>query len=293
MSIRAVIPSISRDPGGLEKLVESLGAAGVDAVVVANARTLAEQLDGTDVVHIDTRNNAGFSSSVNRGATVDGHWDWLFVCNDDVVVAPERLAAAVAEHLHGDEAQLVYFDEEADRPVPGLCATWLSISLVGALLARLQGRGSRSVSLGRSPRGVYRSFSAVAVSKALWDEIGPLDERMRFTYEDVDYVRRVLAARASVSAVSDSGIVHEHSVSGTRHIKAVLPVSAWGATVYLSTWETRPWVARAVVCSALVARLLLVPVSRGSRQAHLAGIGLALRAVVSGREPHLPKYEDL
>ena len=293
MSIRAVVPSISRDSGEIEKLVESLKAAGIDAVIVANARTLAEQLDGTDVVHVDTRDNAGFSASVNRGASVNGAWDWLFICNDDVAVTPERLAAAVAEHLNGHEARLVYFDEEADRAVPGPGATWLSMSLVGALVARLQGRGRRSVTLGRNPRGVYRSFSAVAVSRSLWEEVGPLDERLSFTYEDVDYVRRVLAARASVSAVSDSGIFHEHSASGIRHIKAVLPVSAWSATVYLSAWETRPWVARLVVCSALLTRLLLVPVSRGNRRAHVAGIGHALRAVVSGKEPRLPSYEDL
>ncbi len=291
--VHAVIPTIRRPVESLRELTAGLAAAGMSPVVLVNSASCAAALAGTDVPHHVTGDNAGFSQSINLGASLRADWDWLFICNDDVAVDTDTLRRAVERHLvAAPDAHIVYFDAESDRPVNGPAGAWLSLSLIGPVVARILGHG-RQARTRPTTRGVYRSFSAVAVSRTAWDRVGTLDERMRFTYEDVDYARRCTADGITTSSVQSPGIHHEHSVSGSRYIDRVLPVAVWATVEYLAKWGTPRRAARALVATALVVRTPLVVLVRTPRTAHLRGIRRALAAVLREREPFLPSFEEL
>lgn len=291
--VHAVIPTIRRPVESLRELTTGLGAAGMSPVVLVNSARSAAALAGTDVPHHVTGENAGFSQSINLGAGLRDDWDWLFICNDDVQVEVETLRRAVVDHLTTAPGPgIVYFDAEPDRPINGSAGAWLSLSLVGPVIARVLGHG-RQARTRPTARGVYRSFSAVAVSRSTWDRVGTLDERMRFTYEDVDYARRCIAAGVTTSGVQVPGIHHEHSVSGSRYIDRVLPVAVWATVEYLTKWGASRRGARALVATALVVRTPLIVLVRTPRSAHLRGIRRAFGAVLREREPFLPSFEEL
>lgn len=142
-------------------------------------------------------------------------------------------------------------------------------------------------------RPAYQSFSMVAVSRAAWDALGGLDAAIPFTYEDADFIRRALDAGYRCVAETGTGAVHRHSVTTSQHIRAVLPVSAYSALVYLDKWHPGHRRNAALIVAALVLRVPLAGFTRAAMGEHLRGIGAAIRAVTGGPRPELPGYGAL
>jgi GT2 family glycosyltransferase len=288
LRIRAVVPSLAGTPDRLSRLSEALRAAGAEPVVVPTGASVEDALRGSDVDVLPIGANPGFAATIAHGA--QGAWDWLLVVNDDVTVEADRLSAALdaLEH-HGPEARVLSFlDPVPPKPVPSRTDALLGLSLVGPVL--------RHLGLLRSPlevphgRGTYRPFSFVAVSRTLWDELGGLDQRFIYTFEDADFTRRAHATGATVAFPDDTGVSHLKYGTSTSRIRSVLPCAAYSTAAYLEVLGMGPRRARAACVAALMVRVPLVAVGGLPRREHLAGIGGALRSFLDGRRPSLPDY---
>ncbi|BAJ75158.1 hypothetical protein MTES_2194 [Microbacterium testaceum StLB037] len=289
--IVALIPTISGARiAAAGPWIAGLSAHGVDVRVVANAASVVASPPSVGARVIDSRANSGFARSLTAAmATIDA-WDWVILLNDDLLLdetSPARIRAAIVEAA----SDILLFDPEPARPIPGRRGVFESLSLFEAVLARLRRRRKRFSAGPGAP--TYKSFSAVAISHAVWSDLGGLDDRFVFCFEDAYFVRAHLARGGSTPASVDVGITHDKSTTTGRHIARVLPAIAYSARTYLVATGCRPRLAEALVLLALVARLPLVPFAAAPIRPHVLGILRSLLAVARRREPALPRYELL
>jgi GT2 family glycosyltransferase len=285
--IRAVVPSLAGSPEQLSRLAGELRDAGAEPLVVPTGARVERALAGGGVPVRPIGDNPGFAATIAHGAA--GEWDWLLVVNDDVTVDPERLRRHL-DLLVGRPAgtrELVFLDSVPPRPVPSRADAVLGLSLVGPVLTRLR---LRSTSALAADAELYRPFSFVAVSRALWDELGGLDQSFVYTFEDADFARRARRAGATLSFPDDTGVVHARYGTSTSRIRAVLPCAAASTATYLQSLGVRPGLARAACLAALTVRLPLVVLGDLPRREHAAGIWRAMGALASGARPSLPAY---
>lgn len=293
--ILALVPTISRTRAlAAAPWLRALRAAGIDVRIVANAASVASAAADLDAPVIDTGANPGFARSILAAiATVD-EWDWVVLLNDDLIFRAEaasHLQNAIdgaADRSNGP-AELLYFDPEPLRSLPGRWGVFLSLSLLEALSARFVRRHR----IARGGHGGYKSFSAVAIHRRAWTRAGGLDGRLIFCFEDALFVRNHRIRGGAEPVSIDVGISHEKSTTTSRHIARVLPAVAFSARTYLEVLGTPVRFANAIVLAALIVRLPLVVFASAPPRAHLRGIVDAARAVASGREPSLPSYELL
>lgn len=290
--ILAVIPSINvRGHTKLEALYRSLlECEGLEPVIMSNSRRLTLALERSNLAHITQHANAGFANSVTYAST-GREWDWLLIVNDDIELSGAVFQKAVREHLSRPaslESHLVYFDQEPPREIPRRIDVVLQVSLIGARLARI------IPSLGPR-RKTYRSFSCVAVSRALWEKVGGFDETLPFTYEDADFVRRAHEVGFREQVITNQCLEHKHSVSSGAHIASVLPVATYSGALYMDKWYGCHLLNSVLLTLALLSRIPIVPFARANKAAHLIGIVRSARAVWCRRasSPSLPYYEEL
>jgi GT2 family glycosyltransferase len=287
----AIIPSLS--PARIEnlyELIDGLQAAHISSTVVANGRSLRDALASTTIAHISPAKNMGFGAAVNYAVHSLPDWDWLLVVNDDIRLRTGEFQLAVAKYLAPtSERKVVYFDEGAPRELPSLGGVFRSLSLIDGVVRKLQRRNGSRIDAANT----YRSFSFIAISKEAWTAVDGFDERFLFTYEDADFVRRGIDANVTFQAAIKSGVVHEHSVTGRKHVDSVLPVSAWCGFQYLMKWGTPAPIAAISCAFALVVRLPLITLVSGSRSKHFRGTLRAILAVTRNRRPHLPAFESV
>ena len=288
--VRAVVPSLAGAPPRLVQLCDDLRRAGADPVVVPTGALVEAALRETAGVEMwPIGANPGFATTIHHGA--QGDWDWLLVVNDDVTVDARRLSSALdaLEHHKSGARVISFLDPVTPKPVPSRADALLGLSLLGPVLTRLHVLRARTAV--RPERQHYRPFSFVAVSRALWDELGGLDERFVYTFEDADFARRAHASGAVVDFPDDTGVSHLKYGTSTSRIRTVLPCAAYSTAVYLEGLGMGPRQARAACIAALVVRVPLVVVVGGlPRREHLAGVAGALRSFITARRPSLPDY---
>lgn len=293
--VLALVPTISRSRVvAASPWLRALRREGIDVRIVANAASVAAAATELDAPVIDTGANPGFARSILAALAAVDEWDWVVLLNDDLILgdgvaAHLRSAIAGAADRRDNPADLLYFDPEPMRPLPGRWGVFVSVSLLEALGVRF----ARRVRVRPRARLGYKSFSAVAIHRDAWTRAGGLDARLIFCFEDALFVRNHRARGGAEPVSIDVGISHEKSTTTSRHIARVLPAVAFSARRYLEVLGTPARVAGAIVVAALIVRLPLVVFASAPPRAHLLGIVRAARAVASGREPSLPPYELL
>jgi GT2 family glycosyltransferase len=153
-------------------------------------------------------NNAGIRHALERGA------QWVVLVNNDAVLAPdaiERLrAAAAARPAAGMLAGKLFFDEPPDRIWFAGQRFWPALGYSG----RPRGYGRRDAPRYRRPGPTDRAAGAfMAVSRALVDRIGVLDDELFAYVEDVDWSLRARGAGSEVWFVPDAVAWHRVSAS--------------------------------------------------------------------------------
>lgn len=290
--ILAVIPSIGGP--GLKEVVDLQrtlqGLEHVFCVVVSNSRRLTQHLEASKTPFVTDESNGGFGRSVQSGARTDENWRWLLIVNDDINLDADTFSKAVNANLgaNNKHPEIVYFDEDVSRPIPGLRDVFLQVSLLGNIIRKLR---TPHVSEKES----YRSFSCVAISRELFDLNDGFDDDLLFTYEDADFVARARKFGARQRVVGECGVFHSHSLSSGRHIDKVLPVATYSAARYLDKRGSSLAVNSLVILLALLIRLAFVPVTRASKKRHLKGIYFSAKTVIlrAHRRPQLPDYAKL
>jgi N-acetylglucosaminyl-diphospho-decaprenol L-rhamnosyltransferase len=245
--------------------------AGGELIVVDDASTdgTAELLAARfPAVHVErSQVNRGFSASANRGAALAGG-DILLLLNSDTRVldgALEALLAAFAAEprLGVAGAQLVYPDgrpQWSAGPVPTLL--WMTVMASGAatVLRRLDRRpaaapGGAAVEVG------WVTGAALAVRRAAWDEVGPLDEGVLFYAQDLDLCVRARAAGWRVALVPAARIEHHHGATiAAGEPLAHRPEALWPDLVrWGRRWHGERWARRArrAMRAAVAARIAL------------------------------------
>lgn len=289
--IVALIPTIS--PVRIAEAapwIAGLSEHDIDVRVVANAASVVASPPPVGARIIDSRTNPGFARSITSAMNAIDGWDWTILLNDDLVLdetTPARIRAAIADAA----SDILLFDPESARPIPGPRGVFTSLSLLEAVVTRL--RGTRRPAAPRPGSSTYKSFSAVAISRPAWSALGGLDDRFVFCFEDAYFVRAHLARGGATPAALDVGITHDKSRTTARYIADVLPAIAYSARTYIEATGSRPRVADAVVLLALAARIPLVPFAAAPIVPHMHGVLRSLRAVASRKEPALPEYELL
>lgn len=285
----AVIPTLRGRPDELRELSETLAAIGLPPVLVVNGRSLHEALDERGTPHVDTQDNAGFGASVRAGLATAPAWDWVAIVNDDVVIDEVTVKPQVLSVLHRDPTlpYLGYLDPGPLMPIPTTLSVFTSVSMLAAL-----GRKIRRREPDLAPGKGYKSFSFVIISRGLWDALGGLDTRLIHTYEDSDFAARAHAAGADVEFLDSTGVTHVGSSTGKKHVDRVLPVGVFSAAQYLRTLGVSAFTSKGVIVAALLVRLLFVPFGDADRRSHVRGIRDAIKAVLWGRRPSLPPYDE-
>lgn len=290
--IVALIPTIS--PARITEAapwIEGLSAHGIDVRVVANAASVAASAAPPGARIIDSRSNPGFARSLTAALGSVSEWDWVVLLNDDLLFGDET-PARIRDAVASATSDVLLFDPEPARAVPRRREVFESLSLLEAAATRLRERGFPTA-LPRAGGDTYKSFSAVAISRAAWFETGGLDNRFVFCFEDAFFVRRYLNRGGIRPTSLDVGIAHKKSITTGRHIARVLPAIAYSARTYLEATGSHPRSADALVVAALLVRLALIPFACAPAGAHVHGVLRSLRAVVRRREPALPDYESL
>ena len=161
-------------------------------------------------------NNVGIEAAIARGA------EWIFVVNEDVVVAPECLSELVrvgqSDATAGVLGPMVY---HADEPVV--------IQSAGGRLddrwaARHRGEHELDVGQYAGPCRVdWVSGCAILIRRAVIDEVGVLDDRFFYYWEEVDLCLRASTAGHSIVHVPSARVWH----SGAQRTDSPAPSVAY------------------------------------------------------------------
>jgi N-acetylglucosaminyl-diphospho-decaprenol L-rhamnosyltransferase len=213
--------------------------AAMDVVLVDDAGTdgtaeaVAERYPAAQVLRLASQ--GGFTRAANHGLAA-ARGDVLLLLNSDTEVDEESLAG-LAAHFAAEPrlgiagASLRYADgtpQWSGGAEPG--AVWLFALASGlpALAARLPlyrrlkppsgtagaAPGDASGAGGGPPRRMgWVTGAAMAIRRAAWEQVGPLDERFRFYGQDLDLCLRARDAGWEVMVLADLRVVHHHGAT--------------------------------------------------------------------------------
>jgi len=202
----------------VQSLLDSEGLD-IRVVLVDNASTdrgaaCAEWRTHSRVQLITSPRNDGFASGVNIGLTARRDGDAIVLLNDDATVAPDALALCVAA-LAADPTIVAVAPRVMLANQPDLID---SIGVVirpngEAFNAFIGQRWNNQVANGADVLGPC--FSAAMFRSDAFDAaiVGPLDERYRLYYEDIDWVLRARRAGYRIVAATNAVVFHQHAAS--------------------------------------------------------------------------------
>ncbi len=186
-----------------------------------------------DVDVLEGRGNPGFAHACNRGVAA-GAGEIVVLLNNDVDVRPdflERVAAPLADPAVGSvAATLLQADEERIDSV-GLAA---DATLAG--WSRLHGRPAAEAG-GASPRLAGPSGGAGAYRRRAWEQVGGLDEGVRFYSEDLELALRLRAAGWRAAVAPDAVGVHAGSATMGRRSAAQREAAGFARAYFLGRYR--------------------------------------------------------
>jgi GT2 family glycosyltransferase len=258
-----------------------------DAVVVVDngstdhtSEVLALAAEGTDLpIEVITQGNVGGAGGFHRGvrAAYDGGYDRVWLMDDDVVPAPDCLAALMAV----DEDCLIAVREDLGGALVEKAA--IEFDLHNPLSIRPKRSSVDSTYADRASMPALVEVENVAfegfmVRRAVVEEIGFPDPAFFIFYDDVDFAVRARESGRHVWAVRDAVLVRQldfnqqHDLSGWKGFYMYRNLFV----VHLRHGENplvrlKPWVITLAV-------VLLSPVRGGSAEARNV-----IRAMASAR----------
>ncbi|HIC88396.1 MAG TPA: glycosyltransferase family 2 protein, partial [Anaerolineae bacterium] len=223
-------------------------APGTEIIVVDNGSS-----DGTPemvaqafplVRLIRNRENRGFAAACNQGFAV-ARGRYLMLLNPDTVVhpgAPDALLACVqadpmvglvGPRILGPDGRIDY---RCARRLPtpmsefwewaGVARRFPDVPFLGHnLMYRWDHRSDRDVEM--------ISGVCMLMPRAVWEQVGPLDEGYFMYGEDADYCRRVAAAGYRIHYCADAVVEHRGGASSIQQPTTAATVEAlWGVNRY-------------------------------------------------------------
>jgi N-acetylglucosaminyl-diphospho-decaprenol L-rhamnosyltransferase len=182
-----------------------------------------------DVRLVRLERQAGFTRAANRGlaAAVGGI---LLLLNSDTEVGGDGrglaalLARFAAEPRLGIAGAALRYPDGTPQWSGGAepTAAWLFALASGLpeLLARLPlyrrlrpASGTRAATIADV---AWVTGAAMAIRRAVWEEVGPLDERFRFYAQDLDLCLRARQAGWTVAVVPELEVIHHHGATIER-----------------------------------------------------------------------------
>jgi GT2 family glycosyltransferase len=166
----------------------------------------------------------GFSRAANRGLAA-ARGEVLFLLNSDTEVAPgglEQLAAIFDSdpRLGIAGAQLSYPDgtpQWSGGAAPTLLWLFVLSSGLGPLLGRLRPYRRLRPLAHLSPHTVaWVTGAALALRRAAWEAVGPLDTDFRFYAQDLDLCLRAGRAGWRIELRPEVRVLHHHGASVSR-----------------------------------------------------------------------------
>jgi N-acetylglucosaminyl-diphospho-decaprenol L-rhamnosyltransferase len=164
----------------------------------------------------------GFTRSANDGLRA-ARGEILLLLNSDTEVAPGSLARliaafAAAPRLGVAGAALFYPDgrpQWSGGAEPGLAWLFALGSGLPALLGRLPGYRRRLRPLEAAARTApgWVTGAAMAIRRAAWAEVAPLDEGFRFYAQDLDVCVRARQAGWDIALLPEVRVLHHHGAT--------------------------------------------------------------------------------
>jgi GT2 family glycosyltransferase len=166
-----------------------------------------------EVELVELHENRGFTVACNRGAAA-GDGDVVVLLNNDVEARPDFLERLVAPLDRDPEVTTVasLLVQPGARTIDSVGVT---VDRTFAGFPRLRGRAVVEAA-SATPVLTGPVGGGGAYRRAAWEEVGGLDEGVRFYGEDVDLALRLRAAGGRAAAAVDAVALHVGSASTGR-----------------------------------------------------------------------------
>lgn len=173
-----------------------------------SSEAIATQFPEVQIIHLEENrgyagnNNVGITAAVGQGA------DWVFVLNEDTILAPDCLSqmidAAQSHERVGVVGPMVYHHDEPQviQSAGGsLDRYWVSHHI---------GENEPDHRQYQTPRSVdWISGCAILVHRAVVEEVGALDERFFYYWEETEWCLRAARAGWTILHVPDARLWHK------------------------------------------------------------------------------------
>ena len=200
---------------------------------------------------IQMETNAGFSASINRGINL-AKGDYFLLLNPDTVVVPGALKKLLdfAKDTSPLGAVVPGLLNPDGRPQPSVS---MFPTIANALRRDFLGCKKcfgKYLPDNRIQKVDVAVMAAFLVSRATITDVGSLDERFFLYYEDVEFCRRLKAAKLPIYYLPTAKIKHVHGASGhfVFHLKSPLLASAklyygefYSEVLNLILWVGHKW----------------------------------------------------
>jgi GT2 family glycosyltransferase/glycosyltransferase involved in cell wall biosynthesis len=160
---------------------------------------------------LSQKNGPNFAAACNLGAEVAAG-DYFFFLNNDTVLDPYCLQEAVAAHRGAENA----------AGVAAMMRLYDHPAFINGLGARQRRFGfGYDIGIGSLDVGQFENvaevpalcFGAALVTRAAWQQVGPLDTRYQFYYEDADWSYRARLAGFRLVPAPHALVLHKFSAS--------------------------------------------------------------------------------
>jgi GT2 family glycosyltransferase len=246
---RAAIESVPAG-GGTEILVVDNGSTDETPQVLPRAFPALR--------YLRQEHNLGFARAVNLAARA-ARGEFLLLLNSDARLAPDALRRAVAwmrEHPDSAVAGARLLDPDGSPQnsianFPSLATELLNKSLLRRLRpARFPGKEQDF----REPTEVESVVGAFLLTrKSVWDELGGLDERFFFFFEETDFCLRARRRGYRVVHLPAVRVWHGQGQTG-KAVPAAARIEYWRSR-YRYFAKHHPWSVRLALGVGLAARL--------------------------------------
>jgi GT2 family glycosyltransferase len=212
-SIPASIGAGSEDPASIEIIVVDDGSRDGTADAV--------QARVPDALIVRHQQSAGFTVAANAGLRRASR-PLILLLNSDTEIHAGAFEALVAafdrdSRLGIAGAQLLYPDGSAQWSggrAPGVAWLLAESSGVGRALGRIPGyRAARPLLPGRDRDVEWVTGAALAMRRAVWDDVGPLDETFRLYGQDLDFCLRARDRGWRVQIIAGCRVLHHHGAT--------------------------------------------------------------------------------